>query len=352
MPASGSALPPATVGTSYTQTISATVLVPPFFFDGTVTLPPGLTVWPSWTSSSFTISGTPTSVGTFPVVVDLSDQHFKHATVTYTLQVLPRLFTLDPPYGSAIPDATVGAVYSQTFTVSGGTAPYDFAASSLPSGLVLTPLSGDSFTISGTANATAARWTPFEIQVTDATGATESEPYLIVVQTPWFISPLTLPDGQLNRPYFATLTLENAEGPVQWSVQGALPPGLTLGDSGDLLGTCQAAGSFSFNVTATDGMGDTAVQSYTVNVPGATVTISPATLLDGTAGGYYSQSFTADGVGPIQWSVSGSLPDGLSLDVFGDLSGWPTSPGTWSFTITATDAQGSSGSQSYSMNVD
>jgi hypothetical protein len=51
-------------------------------------------------------------------------------------------------------------------------------------------------------------------------------------------------------------------------------------------------------------------------------------------------------------TVSGTLPPGLTLSSAGLLSGVPTADGAFTFTVAATDAIGSSGSQSYTMYVD
>lgn len=68
----------------------------------------------------------------------------------------------------------------------------------------------------------------------------------------------------------------------------------------------------------------------------------------------YSTTFTANtGQAPLAWSVSaGNLPTGLSLGAStGVLSGTPTTDGTYSFTVQATDAQGFTASQAYSTEV-
>ena len=51
--------------------------------------------------------------------------------------------------------------------------------------------------------------------------------------------------------------------------------------------------------------------------------------------------------------TSGTLPAGLSLDTStGALTGTPTTDGSYSFTITATDTYGAVGSESFSLSVD
>ena len=83
------------------------------------------------------------------------------------------------------------------------------------------------------------------------------------------------------------------------------------------------------------------------------VTISPTTLLSGTAGVPYSQMLTATGgTGTVTFAVTaGSLPTGLLLSSAGDFSGTPTQTGTFSFTVTATDANNDTGSQAYTLQI-
>jgi Putative Ig domain len=66
------------------------------------------------------------------------------------------------------------------------------------------------------------------------------------------------------------------------------------------------------------------------------------TFANGVVGSAYSQSFAvASGSPPITYTVSsGSLPPGLSLSG-NTISGTPTTAGTYSFTLDATNAFGS-----------
>src|SRR5574343_1021165 len=90
--------------------------------------------------------------------------------------------------------------------------------------------------------------------------------------------------------------------------------------------------------------------------PGVVLTIGPASMPGGTVGtAYVDQTMTAtggDGVGPYTYAVtSGSLPAGLSL-VNGVVTGTPTTPGSYTFTITGTDSTGGDfGSKDYTVVV-
>jgi hypothetical protein len=77
------------------------------------------------------------------------------------------------------------------------------------------------------------------------------------------------------------------------------------------------------------------------------------TLADGTVGTAYTGTVTATGgTGPYTYAVtSGTLPAGLSLSSGGAVSGTPTTAATSAFTVTATDANGDTGSRAYSVTV-
>ncbi len=82
-----------------------------------------------------------------------------------------------------------------------------------------------------------------------------------------------------------------------------------------------------------------------------TISVAPASLASGVVGTPYSVTLSASGgTGAYTYSVSGTLPAGLSL-TNGIISGTPTTAGSSSFTITATDAAGCSGSISYTVVV-
>ena len=84
------------------------------------------------------------------------------------------------------------------------------------------------------------------------------------------------------------------------------------------------------------------------------ITVNPATLPNGAVGTPYNATITATGgTGPYTFTVtSGALPPGLLLNgVSGAITGTPTTGGTFSFTITATDANGCLGSRAYIVNM-
>ncbi len=83
-----------------------------------------------------------------------------------------------------------------------------------------------------------------------------------------------------------------------------------------------------------------------------TITVSPATLPDGTVGVAYNQTITANGTAPRTFAVAvGTLPDGLTLANAGTLSGTPVTNGASGFTVTVTDANDCTGNRAYTLTV-
>ena len=81
------------------------------------------------------------------------------------------------------------------------------------------------------------------------------------------------------------------------------------------------------------------------------ITLIPTTLPSGAFGTLYSQTVSASGgTAPYTFASAPLVPvPGLTLTSAGLLSGTPTTAGTFNFTITATDANGCSGIQLYSI---
>ncbi|MGI8689019.1 MAG: putative Ig domain-containing protein, partial [Thermomicrobiales bacterium] len=95
-------------------------------------------------------------------------------------------------------------------------------------------------------------------------------------------------------------------------------------------------------------------QAYTLSVTTPTITLSPATLPGGVRSVAYPATTlaAAGGTAPYTFTVTtGMLPTGLMLSPSGLLSGTPTAGGTFTFTVTATDANGFTGMQQYTITV-
>ncbi|MEA4993037.1 MAG: S-layer homology domain-containing protein [Oscillibacter sp.] len=83
--------------------------------------------------------------------------------------------------------------------------------------------------------------------------------------------------------------------------------------------------------------------TLTAGYSGIAPSITTTSLPGGTVSTAYSQTLAATGTAPITWSIdSGILPGGLSLNgITGEVSGTPTTAGTFSFTVKAANSAGS-----------
>lgn len=83
--------------------------------------------------------------------------------------------------------------------------------------------------------------------------------------------------------------------------------------------------------------------------------ITPETIPTNVVGGvaYPAQNFSASGgdAPPYTYSAAGTLPPGLTLSPAGVLTGTPTAPGTFNFSVTASDTSGCAGARNYSIAV-
>jgi len=67
---------------------------------------------------------------------------------------------------------------------------------------------------------------------------------------------------------------------------------------------------------------------------------------------YPAQSLQATGgTAPYTWSIGGQLPPGLSVNPVGVLSGTPTAPGTFPFTLIVVDSRQASASRAVSITI-
>ncbi|WP_435102361.1 putative Ig domain-containing protein [Halarchaeum sp. P4] len=306
-------------------------------------LPEGLTL-----TADGTVSGTPTEQGTYTFSVTVTDADGTQLTETYTLVVNPALTSTTP---STLPSGVAGVTYSTTLTTTGGTDPVSWTVTngSLPDGLSLNSTTG---AITGTPT-TAGSYT-VTVTATDASGATTSQQYTVDVGAGLTVATATVPGWTVGESgYSALLTAAGGTGPYEWSATG-LPPGLTLNaDTGELTGTPTSAGTYAFTVTVTDADGTTVTRELTLDVNPAPTVTTPSTLPSGVTGVPYSTTLeTAGGTGPYTWSLaSGSLPPGLSLADDGTISGTPTTPGTYTVTVTATDAAGATTTATLTLTV-
>jgi uncharacterized protein (TIGR03437 family) len=339
-------LPGGQVGAAYTQTLTATGGGTPSFALSAGALPPGLTL----NTATGALSGTPTQAGTFTFTIRATDNSGCSGTREYTLTIACPTVTLSP---NTLPGGQVGAAYTQTLTATGGGAPsFALSTGALPPGLTLNTATG---ALSGTP--TQAGTFTFTIRATDSSGCSGTREYTLTIACPTVtLSPNTLPEGRTGTAYQQTLTASGAGGgTLSFAVSaGVLPPGLTLTTTtGALSGTPIQTGTFTFTIRASTTGGCSGTREYTLTIACPTVTLNPNTLPAATVGATYNRSLApSGGTAPYTFSLTeGALPAGLSLSAAGLLTGTPTRPGDFNFSVKATDASGCNVTRAYTLNI-
>jgi uncharacterized repeat protein (TIGR03803 family) len=166
----------------------------------------------------------------------------------------------------------------------------------------------------------------------------------------------TLPNWDQQLGFSQTINTSGGVGPLTFSSSGTLPPGLTLSTGGVLAGMPSAIGSYAFTITATDSTSAIASQSYTLTIS-PRVTITTTSLPDWTVDqpNYGRLIATSGGQENFSFSVTDTSPPGLTVGAVGangtGITGTPTSIGTFTFTVTATDIINGSASQTFTVAI-
>ncbi|MEP7341619.1 MAG: putative Ig domain-containing protein, partial [Acidobacteriota bacterium] len=328
-----------TVGAAYSQTVSAAGV-----YNFSVTsgaLPPGLML----NAANGSLTGTPTTAGSFNFRIAATAGSCSGAR-DYTVTINCAGLTL-----GALANGTAGNSYNQSISVSpAGSYSFSLQSGNLPSGLSLNPTTG---VISGLP--TVAGTYNFTVKAQTANGCAATQSYALQITCPAVtLSALATPT--LNSSFNQTVTASPSGGSYSFAITaGVLPAGLSLNPAtGAINGTPTTAGAYNFTITATGFGACTGSRAYTGTISGSSCpTITLADLPGGQPSQIYSNSVTASPSGTYSYAVtSGSLPPGLTLyGSFGLLYGYPTSAGTFSFTITATDANNCTGIKQYSLTI-
>lgn len=258
---------------------------------------------------------------------------------------------------AALVDGDIGIVYSQTLKASGGSGTYTWsiASGSLPGGLLLKAKNGG---ISGTPGQSGK--SEFTVKVDD--GKEEATKALSIIiknsLTPLSINTSDLAPNEVGAPYSRQLAASGGSGQYTWSLTGGvLPDGLVLKETGVLAGSATKVGTYGFTVHVDDGAGNVSGQSLNLTIYPAPY-ISLVACKDAVIGTDYFQIVNVSG-GTEQinnmyssWTITkGALPDGLTIDHYGDIAGKPEKEGTFNFTVEVVDKLGAVATKDLSITV-
>jgi len=328
-------LAPVVAGVSYRQTLSAS--------GGSGSYAFSTTGRPDWLSlDGNTLSGVPVR-GTYTFTVTATDTLTRcRESRTYTLNVGCPL-TLLP---DTLPSGVTGRLYEATFEARGGSGSYVFTVTSTPHW----DLSFTGTKLSGITNVSGNY--KLTVTATDTvTGCSASRTYDVAVNCP-------------------AITIETASEIAAIAGQETCVPITVTGGSGmyafemsppiahvteNLL--CvrpETAGDVTLTVKVTDTV-TTCTGSRMILVrtpPCGTVEIVTETLPQGIVGTAYTPTIAATGgTTPYTFTTPGPLPPNVVLGSDGKFLNIPTTPGTYCFTVTVTDACGTADHRDYCVEV-
>jgi hypothetical protein len=360
-------LPPAVVGQSYSTTLSASG-------GGSPTWSPVSIPAPFSLSSGGVLSGKPNSAGSFLVIASATTGGTPIQARFLLVVTQPNPTILDIPMSTTrIADATVGTPFTAVLTANGGQPPYTFAlagGSSLPPGITLAPAS--LFPASTTPLSTLLTGIPttegpysFDIIVTDSVGASTRRTYQ------WNVTRIGIASLPPNQTAGSAVSFQyNAIGgtpPYMFSyspvsgTRDTLPPGVTLSSSGLLSGSTSSTGTYQFSLQLQDNAGHVLNRILTLNFfspSGLQVTnqnLPPIPAGRGRFGQTLTTTTLNGAFNVYNWTLAGgTLPPGMSLVTSAQypfmgsfdtmIAGQPTTPGTYLYTLRATNASNPSDS--------
>lgn len=318
-----------TVGTVGSFDVTTTGEPPVTSITRTGALPSGLTYLDNGDGTA-TLSGTATSGtgGTYPQTLTASNGVGTPATqvLTITVQQAPEITS------AAAAAFVAGSAGSFTVTTTGSPNPAISATGALPAGVTLVDNANGTATLAGTAAAGGSF--PITITATNGVGVAATQSFMLNVQQAPAITSAAAAAFTVGAPGSFTVTATGVPLPTI-SVSGALPTDLAFLDNGNgtatLSGTATigAAGTYPLILTASNGVGTAATQSFelVVQASPAFTSASSTAFTVGTAGSF---TVTASGSPSPTLSASGALPAGVTFNAAtGELAGTATETGTF-----------------------
>jgi hypothetical protein len=248
---------------------------------------------------------------------------------------------------------TVGQQGSFTVTDSGTPTPTLSESGTLPSGVTFDASTG---VLSGTAAAGTGGTYAITFTAANGVGSDAVQNFTLTVDEAASITSAASTAFTVGVQGSFTVTDGGYPAPTL-SESGTLPSGVTFDASTAVLSGTPAvgtAGTYAISFTAHNGIGNDAVQSFTLIVD-QPPTITSAATATFTVGQQGSFTVTATGFPGPTLSETGTLPTGVTFDATsGILSGTPATGtgGLYAISFTADNGVGSDASQSFTLTVD
>jgi hypothetical protein len=235
----------------------------------------------------------------------------------------------------------VGSSYTKTLSASNTfSTGYSLGSGTLPGGVTL----GTNGVLSATSvSAGASQAFTFRVNAQGDGGTTLSNTFTLNRKQPlcvWTDNVLST-DLRVGTAYSNSVAASSA---ATYTAVGLPANGISLQAGGVVTGTPTSTSTFSFTISATnsDNESISADFTFTPKAPLAVWTDNTLATTTVKVGQTYVDGVAATNA--VSYAVqSGALPDGVELDtVSGEISGTPTTVGTYTFTVRATNASSES----------
>jgi RHS repeat-associated protein len=329
--------------------------------------PTGMTIEPQTGG----VNWTPSTTGNFSVTIRVTDANGSSATQSYTIAVT------NPVNHAPVFDTqplTVVALGQQYRYDAHATDPdghtIQYLMLQAPAGMTVDVTTG---TIVWQPRTDQVGAHAVQLQAKDAPGLAVVQSFTVYVTQgvdtgnhPPSIRSLPATSHELGEDYAYTVATEDIDGDTVTVTLGTAPAGMTFTD-GTLRWTPTAAqvGTHTVSLTATDGNGGLATQTWSIVVwtsgngggtpPAAnrppSITTDPLTLVAlGQTYRYYPSATDPDG-DTLAWSLL-SAPAGMTVNATTGVLAWtPPATGTYAISLRVSDNKGGSALQSYTLVV-
>jgi hypothetical protein len=385
------ALPPAQTEIAYSQRIGITGGMGPFTFNvASGALPTGLTL----DANLGTISGTPTTPGTYPFAIGVTDSQGAYAEWSYSIDVSTPLVITN---AAVFPRLTLNSLYSFNINPSGGTPPYTITVDS--GNIPLAPtdhhyewITTNKLPFYSALNYCASRPGGHLVTITSDAERIAVAPYSYYDTTTsssgdfvWIGLEKYIPGGGY-KDYWRWVNGETSTyrwwnfwepsgngypncagqamdytGAVTWYDLNCYNDHpflceyetIQFQSEDQFKGIVTPQGTSNFTIKVTDSAGRVVTKQFTMYVD-APLTQATSRLNDGVINTAYSQQLIANGGnGTYSWTLEyGVLPTGLTLNsTTGEISGTPTEACVRTLMFAAQDANGRVAYHSYSLTI-